>query len=211
MIKTRETDSHTKGKIFMAASEIFEEKGFTGARMQEIADRAGINKALLHYYFRSKDQLFKAVFVVLLKKMFEKIISILKEDLTFKEKIKKFLDEHIEFMIKNPKLPLFLLNEMAQNPEFSESISETVRLGDLKTMLYEQHAKELKGYGIKKSDFSQLMVTIVSFSVFPMAAHGMISVLMPEFRERKKFNEYMRERKEFASGLLFAALKHRKK
>jgi len=99
MIKTVETDSHTKEKIFMAASEIFEEKGYSGARMQEIADRAGINKALLHYYFRSKDQLFKAVFIVLLKKMFEKITSILREDLTFKEKIKKFLDENIEFMI----------------------------------------------------------------------------------------------------------------
>ncbi len=211
MIKPRETDSHTKEKIFMAASEIFEEKGHSGARMQEIADRAGINKALLHYYFRSKDELFKAVFIVLLKKMFEKIISILGEDLTFKEKIKKFLDEHIEFMIKNPKLPLFLLNEMSQNPEFYESISDTVRLGDLKTKIYEQHAKELKGYGIKKSDMSQLMVTIVSFSVFPMAAHSMISVLMPELSDRKKFNQYMRERKEFASGLLFAALKNRKK
>ena len=211
MIKTVETDSHTKEKIFMAASEIFEEKGYSGARMQEIADRAGINKALLHYYFRSKDQLFKAVFIVLLKKMFEKITSILREDLTFKEKIKKFLDEHIEFMIKNPKLPLFLLNEMSQNPEFSELISETVRLGDLKTMIFEKHAKELKGYGIKKSDMPQLMITIVSMSVFPMAAHGMISVLMPELRERKKFNQFMRERKEFAFGLLFAALKNRKK
>ncbi|MDZ7635635.1 MAG: helix-turn-helix domain-containing protein [Bacteroidales bacterium] len=68
MIKTGEPDSHTKEKIFLAASEIFEEKGHSGARMQEIADRAGINKALLHYYFRSKDQLFKAVFIVLLKR-----------------------------------------------------------------------------------------------------------------------------------------------
>lgn len=211
MVKAKESVQMTREKIFMAATDVFEEKGYAAARMQEIADRAGINKALLHYYFRSKDQLFKAVFVVLLKKMFAKIISILKEDLTFKEKIKRFLDEHIEFMIKNPKLPLFLLNEMSQNPEFSESISETVRLGDLKTMLYEQHAKELKGYGIKKSDMSQLMITIVSFSVFPIAAHGMIAVLMPELGERKKFNEYMRERKEFASGLLFAALKNRKK
>ncbi|MDZ7635636.1 MAG: hypothetical protein U5L72_14875 [Bacteroidales bacterium] len=143
--------------------------------------------------------------------MFEKITSILMEDLTFKEKMKKFLDEHIEFMIKNPKLPLFLLNEMSQNPEFAETISETVRLGELKTMIYEKHAKELKGYGIKKSDMPQLMITIVSMSVFPVAAHGMISVLIPELRERKKFNQYMRERKEFAFGLLFAALKNRKK
>lgn len=211
MVKTKDSGHMSRERIFTAASEVFEEKGYAAARMQEIAERAGINKALLHYYFATKEQLFKAVFVVLLKKMFEKIISILMEDLTFKEKIKKFLDEHIEFMIKNPKLPLFLLNEMSQNPEFSESISETVRLGDLKAMIYEQHAKELKGYGIKKSDFPQLMVTIVSFSVFPMAAHGMISVLMPELRERKKFNEYMRERKEFATDFVFTALKHRKK
>ncbi len=103
MIKTREPDSHTRDKIFRAASEIFEDKGYSGARMQEIADRAGINKALLHYYFRSKEQLFKAVYMVLQKKMFEKIISILREELPFKDKIKKFLDEHIEFMIKNPE------------------------------------------------------------------------------------------------------------
>lgn len=211
MAKPTVTDSHTREKIFRAASEIFEEKGQSGARMQEIADKAGINKALLHYYFRSKDQLFKAVFMVLLEKMFDKIISILSKDISFKDKIRMFLDEHIEFMIKNPKLPLFLLNEMSQNPAFSESIKERVKLGDLKSSIYEKHAKELKGYGIKKSDMSQLMITIVSFSVFPMAAHGMISVLMPEFQERKKFNEFMRERKEFAAGLLFAALKNRKK
>ena len=211
MVKARETDSHTREKIFRAASEIFEEKGYSGARMQEVADKAGVNKALLHYYFRSKEQLFKEVYMALQKKMFEKIISILREDLPFKEKIKKFLDEHIEFMIKNQRLPLFLLNEMSQNPELIESIRETVRFNDLRTMIYDRHAKEMKAYGIKKSDMSQLMVTIISFSVFPALAYDMITLLMPELKERKRFNEYMRERKDFASDLLFTALKNRKK
>jgi TetR/AcrR family transcriptional regulator len=75
MAKSRATDSHTRDKIFRAATQVFEEKGYSGARMQEIADRAGINKALLHYYFRSKDQLFMAVFQVLISKMFEKIFA----------------------------------------------------------------------------------------------------------------------------------------
>jgi hypothetical protein len=89
----------------------------------------------------------------------------------------------------------------------------------------------MKAYGIKKSDMSQLMVTIVSFSVFPALAYDMITLLMsivsfsvfpalaydmitllmPELKERKRFNEYMRERKDFASELLFTALKNRKK
>ena len=122
MVKTKETDNQTRDRIFKAASDIFEEKGFDGTRMQEIADRAGINKALLHYYFRTKDQLFAAVFQVLLKKMFEKIISIFMEDISFKDKIRKFFDEHIEILIKNPKLPIFLLNEISHNPDLVEGI-----------------------------------------------------------------------------------------
>ncbi len=211
MIKTSVPDSHTKEKIFMAASEIFEEKGYTGARMQEIADRAGINKALLHYYFSTKEQLFKAVFQVLLKKMFEKIFSIFSEEISFKEKIRRFLDEHIEFMIKNPKLPIFLLNELSQNPALLQEIREMVNYQELRDMIYTRHAKELKGYGIRKNDMPQLMVTVVSFSIFPFAARDMLTVIMPQMDDAKKFNAFMRERKEFATDFVVTALKHRKK
>jgi TetR/AcrR family transcriptional regulator len=211
MIKTSETDSHTKEKIFSAASEIFEEKGYTGARMQEIADRAGINKALLHYYFATKEHLFKAVFQVLLKKMFEKIFSIFAEDISFKEKIRRFLDEHIEFMIKTPKLPIFLLNELSQNPALAKGIREMVNYQELRGLIYERHAKELKGFGIKKTDMPQLMVTVVSFSIFPFAARDMLTLMMPQLDDNKKFNAFMRERKEFATDFVITALKNRKK
>ncbi len=206
-----EGDSHTKEKIFMAASEIFEEKGYSGARMQEIADRAGINKALLHYYFTTKEQLFRAVFQVLLKKMFEKIFSIFSEEISFKEKIRRFLDEHIEFMIKNPKLPIFLLNELSQNPALAQGIREMVNYQEIRDLIYTRHAKELKGYGIKKNDMPQLMVTVVSFSIFPFAARDMLTLIMPQLDDTKKFNAFMRERKEFATDFVFTALKHRKK
>ena len=211
MAKSRTTDSHTRDKIFRAATQVFEEKGYSGARMQEIADKAGINKALLHYYFRSKDQLFMAVFQVLISKMFEKIFATFRADLSFKEKIKLFLDQHIDFLIKNPKLPLFLLNEMSVNPSVVDGIRETLKYGELRDMIYEKHAKELKGYGIKKSDMPQLMITIVSMSIFPFAAREMIAVMIPQMIDNRKFNTFMEERKEFATEFIFSALKHRKK
>lgn len=79
--------------------------------MQEIVDKAGINKALLHYYFGSKDQLFMSVFQVLLKKMFERIMTIVTADITFREKIRQFIDHHIDFLNKNPKLPISFLTK----------------------------------------------------------------------------------------------------
>jgi TetR/AcrR family transcriptional regulator len=211
MVKTKDTGHMTRERIFTAASDIFEEKGYAAARMQEIADRAGINKALLHYYFTTKEQLFRAVFQVLLKKMFEKIFSIFSEEISFKEKIKRFLDEHIEFMIKNPKLPIFLLNELSQNPALVEGIKEMVNYEKLRDLIYTRHAKELKGYGIKKNDMPQLMVTVVSFSIFPFAARDMLTLMIPPMDDNKKFNAFMRERKEFASDFVITALKNRKK
>jgi len=206
-----DSTGQTELRIFNAASEVFEEKGYTGARMQEIADRAGINKALLHYYFRTKEQLFRAVFQVLLKKMFEKTFSIFAREITFKEKLRLFLDEHIEFLLKNPKLPIFVLNELSQNPALAEGLKEMVNHDELRDLVYTRHAKELKGYGIKKNDMSQLMVTLVSFSIFPFAARDMIRIMLPEMEDNKKFNAFMNTRKEFAANFVMAALKHNKK
>ncbi|MDF1560543.1 MAG: TetR/AcrR family transcriptional regulator [Bacteroidales bacterium] len=211
MVKKRKLIGQTQSKIFDAATEVFEEKGYAGARMQVIADRAGINKALLHYYFRTKDQLFMAVFHVLLKKMFEKILSIFMEEATFKEKMRRFLDEHIEFLIRNPKLPLFLLNEISRNPALAEGLRETLQYSQIRDLIYEKHSKELKGYGIKKSDMPQLMITIVGMSVFPVAARDMIAIMMPQLNDSRKFNAFMQGRKDFAAGFVMTALKNRKK
>ena len=81
------TEKITEEKIFEAAAEVFEERGLAGSRMQEIADRAGLNKALLHYYFRSKDKLFEAVFAKLAGTMFKKLFSCLDNDLPLEQKL----------------------------------------------------------------------------------------------------------------------------
>src|SRR3954462_1734201 len=95
-------DLSTEERILSAAQKVFLAKGMDGARMQDIADEAGINKALLHYYFRSKDKLFEQIFLNVATAFLPKIFFILKGENTLFEKIEKFCDEYITQIIKTP-------------------------------------------------------------------------------------------------------------
>src|SRR5690349_8196144 len=112
MVKSKKEDLNTQQKILEAAKKVFHQKGLAGARMQDIADEAGINKALLHYYFRNKDMLFEMIFKDAAANLFPKVASIISEDLPLFEKIRKFTKEYLEVVIQNPYLPLFVLNEI---------------------------------------------------------------------------------------------------
>jgi TetR/AcrR family transcriptional regulator len=126
-------DKQTEERIFEAATIVFEEEGMTGARMQNIANRAGINKALLHYYFRTKDHLFDAVFTKLAKKMFMKFAPIFNENLSIEDKIRFFFREHIDFLKQNPRLPGFILNEINRNPQRIKKLLSNVDFMDINT------------------------------------------------------------------------------
>src|SRR6476620_11888786 len=109
MVNTR--DQSTEEKILLAARKVFLNKGMDGARMQDIADEAGINKALLHYYVRSKDKLFEQIFLEVASSMLPHIFSIFQSDDTLFTKIDKFCDAYITTQIKTPYVPIFILIE----------------------------------------------------------------------------------------------------
>src|ERR1700741_3146545 len=111
-------ERNTEEQIIAAAKKIFIQKGMAGARMQDIADEAGINKALLHYYFHSKQKLFEVIFLEAAQKLFPKINEIFNSDRPLFEKIEKFCEEYITVVIENPYLPLFVFNEINQDPEY---------------------------------------------------------------------------------------------
>jgi hypothetical protein len=92
-----------------------------------------------------------------------------------------------------------------------QNLKETIKYNQLREVVYEKHAKELKGYGIRKADMPQLMVTIISFAVFPFAARDMMKMMMQQMGDNKTFNTFMRDRKEFAADFVITALKNRKK
>jgi TetR/AcrR family transcriptional regulator len=200
-----ENDKQTEDKIFEAATEVFTAKGLDGARMQDIANHAGINKALLHYYYRTKDHLFNAVFEILARKLFMKFEPVFHENLTLEEKIRFFFREHISFLQENPKLPLFILNEINRNPVRIKKLLMNVDFKKLWSMLAEQHKDELKMYNITEKSIPQIMTSIAAISVFPFAARSLLEGI---FRNLDvDFDKYLEERKEFAAEFVIKAIK----
>ena len=93
---------NTESKIIESAKDVFVEKGFAGARMQEIADKAGVNKALLNYYFRSKDKLYEAVFKHVLGRFMRAFADAARDTETFRDFLKTFIYSYVDFEVNNP-------------------------------------------------------------------------------------------------------------
>jgi TetR/AcrR family transcriptional regulator len=205
MVKSiSENDKQTEEKIFEAATEVFEEKGMDGARMQDIANRASINKALLHYYFRTKDHLFNAVFQKLAGKMFMKFAPVFIKDMTLEDKIRFFFRQHITFLQENPRLPGFILHELNRNPERIKKLVSKIDFKNLWIMLSEQHKDELNKYNITEKTFPQIMTTIAAMSIFPFAARGIIEAIFINLGV--DFNDYIEMRKDFAAEFVIKAI-----
>ncbi|MBA4321209.1 MAG: TetR/AcrR family transcriptional regulator [Odoribacter sp.] len=197
-------DKQTEEKIFEAATDVFEEKGLAGARMQDISDRAGINKALLHYYFRTKEKLFNAVFEMVAKKMLSRFAPVFEEDMSLEDKIRFFFREHIAFLQKNPKLPAFIINEINQNPERIKKLLENIDFRGILEKMLEKHKHEIHKYNIDEKTIPQIMTSIVAISVFPFAAKGLLETILNS--AGYDFDKYIEERKEFAAEFVIKAI-----
>lgn len=199
-----ENDKLTEEKIFEAATEVFVEKGMDGARMQDIANQAGINKALLHYYYRTKEKLFTTVFEMIARKLFIKFAPVFDENLTLEDKIRFFFREHINFLQENPRLPGFILNEVNRHPDRIKKLLAGIDFENVWLKLYEQHKEEFKRYNITRASLPQLMISMAAISVFPFAAKGILEGILGKVNI--SFNDFIEERKEFAAEFVIKAL-----
>ena len=192
MVKN-EKNPGAEEKILSAARKIFTTKGMAGARMQDIANEAGINKALLHYYYRDKERLFETIFLEEAQKFFPKINAIFQSDDPLFLKIEKFVDEYIDEMVKNPYLPWFVLNEINRDPDqFMYKIWGEDNLPKPGKFL-DQIEKEIKKGTIKRINPVHLLMNLLSMTIFPFIARPMIirNLHMTDSR----FRETMEERK----------------
>ena len=200
----RTKNTSTEEKILAAAKTIFIEKGMDGARMQDIADNAGINKALLHYYFKSKEKLFEVIFKEGAEKLFSKINSILNSDLPLFEKIRLFSNEYAEIISQNPYLPLFVLNEMNKQPH---SFLENIVGKNQPTFenLVKQIDKEIKKGTIKPVSPVNLVINMISLSIFPFVAKPVFQRIMN--LDALQFGSIMDQRKTMNAEFIIASIK----
>jgi len=172
----------TEDKILEAAKTVFVNKGMEGARMQEIADEAGINKALLHYYFRSKERLFEAIFAEIIKFAFPKITRIVKSDDPIVTKIEQIIDAYIDLLIKHPFIPGFIMKELNRDP--SGLFKMIVKFGLNPQIIMDQAQKAMDRGEIIQIKPQHLGINVVSMCVFPFAARPILSFVL--FRDDPK-------------------------
>lgn len=166
-------DKGAEERILAAAKKVFTTKGMAGARMQDIADEAGINKAMLHYYFRDKDKLFELVFLDEAQKFFPKINAIFNSDVLLFEKIENFVTEYIDEMQENPYLPWFVMNELHRDADqFMYKIWGKDNLPKPGKFL-EQIESEIKKGTIKRISPVHLLMNMISMTIFPFVGRPM--------------------------------------
>lgn len=167
------TDLQTEEKILIAAEEEFLEKGFNGARLQKIADSAGLNKALLHYYFRNKDRLFEVVFEKIASQIISQLLEKITAETTFFEKIRFFFDYHMSAIENNQRLPLFVINEINRNPGRIFQFVKKEEVSNIRNILDSQLNSEIKLGIIRPIALEELILNCISLSVFNFIAKPM--------------------------------------
>lgn len=189
---TTVSQPNTEGKILEAAKKVFIQKGLEGSRMQEIANEAGINKALLHYYYRTKEKLFSAVFKFAFSKFVPRVEEILFSDKTIYEKIDEIIDHYINLLQKNQFIPIFVLHEINRDPE---RIVEMMKSTGIKPELFlNQIQKEIDEGRIKISSPQQLIINILALCIFPFAARPLIQNIFFD-NDKKRYNDFIEKRK----------------
>ena len=203
MVKPQQPDS-TEQRILAAAHKIFLSRGLDGARMQDIADEAGINKALLHYYFRSKDKLFETIFAEVVRQFMPRISEVFESDIPLFQKIEQFCERYINQMKQTPYMPLFILGEMAKRPDaLIKKIwgSNKPPVG----LFLEQVQREIEAGTIRPVHPAQLLINILSMCVFPFMAQPMLEHVAGI--SKQQFEALIEERATLVPAMIIAAIR----
>jgi AcrR family transcriptional regulator len=195
----------TERLILDAARKVFIQKGLDGARMQEIADEAGINKALLHYYFRSKEKLFRMVFIEAMAKFFPTMIGVLaSKDITIEKKIEQFVHHYISVIKDNPFIPAFIINELNKNPDQLTEffVNSGIDLRKVTAIIKDVIAVEI---GITEEQARHFVVNIISLCVFPFVGRPLLERIIFQ-SDSRKFNRFINEREKTIVDLLIKSI-----
>ncbi|WP_295911387.1 TetR/AcrR family transcriptional regulator [uncultured Alistipes sp.] len=186
--------TQTKEQAILAAAEQeFLSKGFDGARTTSIASAAGVTHAMLHYYFRTKEQLFERILDEKLRLMGESVLAAFGQpNLPLQERLRDAIGSHFDFIARNPDLPRFIVNEVFSRPDRYETMRARIReIADtlMRDMQRELDALSARGEA-EPLDVRMLMLDIISLNVFPFIAYPLIEPILGSFsNDRARFFE----------------------
>lgn len=194
---------NTELLILESAKKLFIINGLEKTKMQQIADEAGINKSLLHYYFRSKDKLFEAVLAGILAEIAPMLKRFFGGDTPIFTKIENFVATYINLINKNPFLPEFVFNELNRNPD--NLVRIMISAGVDPDAILQQIETEIESGRIKNINPKQLLINILALTIFPFLAKPIVKGLLLE-NDEALFNQFIEERKALVSEFIINAI-----
>ena len=186
-------NTETEQKIIASAERLFYQKGKAGTSMQDIADDAGINRTLLNYYFRSKDQLFEAVFRNAMSHFVPNLAAMLHSDMTFRDYVSQMIETIIDTMLENPQIPIFVLQELSSNPDRMPEIIKEMGI-DPAVAMNKMESEQGKEFG-SLMDPRQVIINILSLCIFPFAARPVVTEILFN-GDTDAYIEAMKQRKQ---------------
>lgn len=206
----KKNEINTEKRILEAARRVFTTKGYAASRMDDIAKEAGINRALLHYYYRNKDRMFEIIFEEGFRSAFVGLNTILLSKESLRGKIQGIVDMYFTTITSNPELPLFVISELATNPErLTQLVARTeIATQEVIRVFNNQVKAEVKKGTIKNIDGIQLLINILALTIYPFMARPILKTVMQV--DDAAFQKLMLKRKKEIADFILDALKPEK-
>lgn len=207
-----QADGDAEQRILDAAHRVFVRRGTAGARMQEIADEAGVNKALLHYYFRSKDRLAEAVFQRVARGLFGRVIETARAELSLEDKVRRIVAIYLDQLSRTPYAPAYMIGEMNHDPDRARQMVDAIRMlrgGEGPEMVLDALQRQIdasvRAGAIRPISASQFITNLVSLCIFPFAARPLLCAVLGF--EDQGFRDFIEERKRVLPDFFLSALR----
>lgn len=200
---------NVENKIIEAARQTLYEKGYNGASMRDIARKADVNYALLHYYFKTKDKLFEIVFTEAFATLFSRLSEALASDADIFDKIRRMVAGYVRTAQQYPQLPGFVMNELAINFHLMMPILKKQKGQNKALHLFDSFYAEIEHAHqcglIKKVNPKDLCVDILSMSLFPFIARKCLTELI--YENEQSYSQMIAQRIEYASNVIINSIK----
>jgi AcrR family transcriptional regulator len=185
-------DVSAEEKIKEAARKLFTERGFAAVKTRDIAEEAGLNLALLNYYFRSKQKLFDIIMVENFQKFVEQLIPIMgNENIPLDEILAQVTASYIDMLKQNPDLPFFILNEMRGQSSKLEFVRE--KMTAVRAAFLGRIEDKILKKKISRATNGHMMMNFMGLIIFPFVAQPL--VMKVNNFSKKEYDDLMEERK----------------
>lgn len=192
----------TEYRIIEAAKHVFVRKGYVATTMGDIATEAGMGRTALHYYYRTKEMLFEALFNQLMNGLLPNIDSIMKEDSVILEKLPRIIEQYMVLLQQNPYLPIFVVNELNRDPQhlYQTILKDPSRIGPV-VRLRKQIEEEMEKGLLRKMPLIYSVTTLMSLVIFPVLARDPFTNVFLN-GDVAAFDAFLVERKSFVTNIM---------